>query len=144
MKTMKITKFFLLLVFAVMISTFLTYLFYNSYVIENIIMLDMMVKVNDHFGLNADGDAIKFGMVMPGTSSERSITANNSAVHPLKVVILKSGYIADWVGVSENNFILEGGEDKDVVFEVFAPEDAAFGNYSGKAKIIFKRTLFNK
>jgi hypothetical protein len=113
-------------------------------VIENIIMLDMMVKVNDHFGLNADGDAIKFGMVMPGTSSERSITANNSAVHPLKVVILKSGYIADWVRVSENNFILEGGEDKGIVFEVFAPEDAAFGNYSGKAKIIFKRTLFNK
>jgi len=144
MKTMKITKFFLLLVFAVMISTFLTYLFYNSYVIENIIMLDMMVKVNDHFGLNADGDAIKFGMVMPGTSSERSITANNSAVHPLKVVILKSGYIADWVRVSENNFILEGGEDKDVVFEVFAPEDAAFGNYSGKTKIIFKRTFFNE
>lgn len=144
MKTMKITKFFLLLVFAVMISTFLTYLFYNSYVIENIIMLDMMVKVNDHFGLNADGDAIKFGMVMPGTSSERSITVNNSAVYPLRVIILKSGYIADWVGVSENNFILEGGEDKGIVFEVFAPEDAAFGNYSGKTKIIFKRTFFNE
>lgn len=136
--------FLLLLIFAVIVSAFLTYLFYNSYIIENTITLDMAVRVNDHFGLNADADAIKFGMIMPGTSSQRSIMVNNSATYPLRVVILKSGYIADWVKVSENNFILEGNENKKLIFEVFAPENTNYGNYTGEVKIVLKKTLFNK
>lgn len=141
---MKIAKFFLLLIFAVVISIFLTYFFYNSFIIEEIITLDMVVKVNDHFGLNADADAIKFGMIMPGTSGERSITVDNSAAYPLRVVILKSGYIADWVKVSENNFILKENENRQVIFKVSAPENSNYGNYTGKVKIIFKKTLFDK
>lgn len=138
---MRVIKFFLLLILAVIISTFLTYFFYNSFMIENIITLDMMVKVNDHFGLNADTDAMKFGMIMPGTSAERSIIVNNNATHPLKVVILKSGYIADWVKISENNFILEENENRQVIFEVYAPENASYGNYTGEVKIIFKKFI---
>ncbi|MCH8003662.1 MAG: hypothetical protein IH934_03435 [Nanoarchaeota archaeon] len=104
----------------------------------------MIVKVGDHFGLNADADAIKFGMIMPGTSSQRSITVNNSATYPLRVVILKSGYIADWVKVSENNFILKENGIKNIIFEAYAPENADYGNYTGNVDIIFKKTLFNK
>lgn len=141
---MKITGFFLLLVFAVIISASITYFFYNSFVIEDTATLDMMVKVNDHFGLNADADAIKFGMIMPGTSSQRSIAVNNNGTYPLRVAILKSGYIADWIKVSENNFILEGNENREVIFEVSAPKDINYGNYTGKVKIIFKKILFNK
>ena len=136
---MKILKFFLLLIFAVIISTFSINIFYNSYVIENIVTLDMIVKVNDHFGLNADGDALKFGMIMPGTSSQRAITVNNSATYPLKVLISKSGYIADWVKVSENNFILDGDGNRTVIFEVSAPRNANYGNYTGKVNIVFKK-----
>ena len=141
---MKILKFFLLLIFAVIISTFSINIFYNSYVIENIVTLDMIVKVNDHFGLNADGDALKFGMIMPGTSSQRAITVNNSATYPLKVLISKSGYIADWVKVSENNFILDGDGNRTVIFEVSAPRNANYGNYTGKVNIVFKKILFNR
>ena len=136
---MKILKFFLLLIFAVIISTFSINIFYNSYVIENIVTLDMIVKVNDHFGLNADGDALKFGMIMPGTSSQRAITVNNSATYPLKVLISKSGYIADWVKISENNFILDGDGNRTVIFEVSAPRNANYGNYTGKVNIVFKK-----
>ncbi len=110
---------------------------------ENIITLDMLIKVNDHFGLNADTDAMKFGMIMPGTSAERSIIVNNSAARPLKVIILKSGYIADWVKISENDFILEENENRRVIFKVSAPENANYGNYTGTAAIIFKKILFN-
>ena len=141
---MKILKFFILLIFAGIISTFLTSIFYNSYVVENIVTLDMMVKVNDHFGLNADGDALKFGMIMPGASGQRAITVNNSATYPLKVLISKSGYIADWVKVSENNFILDGDGNSTVIFEVSAPRNANYGNYTGKVNIVFKKILFNR
>lgn len=103
----------------------------------------MDVKVSDHFGLNADTDAIKFGMIKSGTSGERSILINNSAKYPLRVVIIKSGYIADWVKASENNFILKENESKQINFEVFAPKDSNFGNYTGKVKIIFKKTFLD-
>ena len=141
---MRIINFFILLIFVVIISTFLTYFFYNSYMIENIVTLDMIVKVGDHFGLNADADAIKFGMITPGASSQRTITVNNSATYPLRVIILKSGYIADWVKVSENNFIFKEKESRKVLFQVSAPQNSNYGNYTGKVDIIFKKTLFNK
>ena len=141
---MRITTLFFLLLFAVVISTFLPYFFYKSFVIEDTVILGMEVKDNDHFGLNADADAIKFGMIIPGTSSQRSIIIDNNAAYALKVVILKSGHIADWVKVSENNFILKGNETRQVIFEVSAPENADFENYAGEVKIIFKKILFNK
>ncbi len=141
---MKIDRFFLLLIIVVSLSSFSTYFLYDYFVIENIIKLDMSVKIADHFGLNADADAIKFGMITPGASSQRSILVNNNATYPLSVVLVKSGYISDWVKVSENNFILKGNESKQINFEVSAPDNIDFGNYTGKAKIIFKKVYFNK
>ena len=138
---MKITRLLLLVIAIVIISTFLTRMFYNSFIIENTYSLEMELKINDHFGLNADADAIKFGMLMPGTTGERAIFVNNSATYPLRVVILKSGYIADWVSVSETDFILGQQETRRVVFTVYAPKDAEFGKYTGKSKIIFKKTM---
>ena len=141
---MEINRFFLLLIVVVALFSFSTYFFYDYFVIENIIKLNMSVKVSDHFGLTADSDAIKFGMIKPGTSSERSIIVNNKAAYPLRVVIIKSGYIADWVKVSENNFILKGNESRQINFEVFVLNNIDFGNYTGKVKIIFKKTYFNR
>lgn len=141
---MKIIKFFLLLIVLVIIFTFLTYIFYNSFIIEKVYILDMKIKISDHFGLNADTDSINFGMLMPGTSGERAIFLNNNATYPLKVLILKSGYIAEWVKISENNFILKEKENKEIIFEAFIPKNINFGNYTGKVKVIFKKTLFSK
>ena len=104
----------------------------------------MNVKIGYNLGLNVDGDSLKFGKLMPGTSSERSILVNNNATYPLRVIILKSGYIADWVRVSENNFILKEKESKEVFFEAFAPLNEGYGEYKGKLKIIFKKILLNK
>lgn len=136
---MKKTRFYFLLITVVIISAFLTYFFYNYFIIENIMNLDMDVKVGDHFGLNADADAVRFGMIKPGTSGERAILVNNNAKYPLRVVILKSGYIANWVKVSENNFILKENESKQINFEVFAPNNINFGNYTGNIKVILKK-----
>lgn len=136
---MKTIKFFLLLVIAVITTSFLTYLFYNFFVIEDIIALDMKLKVGANIGLNADTDCINFGKLMPGTSGERAIFMTNKASYPLRVAILKSGYIADWVDISENNFVLKKKERKKIVFEAFAPENFDFGNYTGKVQIIFKK-----
>ncbi len=141
---MKITRFLFLLMIVAMLSALLTYFFYNHFIIENTVNLDMYVNVGDHFGLNADADAIRFGMVKPGTSGERSIFVNNSAAYPLRVIILKSGYIADWVTTSDNNFVLSQNEGKDIIFEVHAPKNAYYGNYNGKVQIIFKKVFLRQ
>jgi len=136
---MKISRFLFLLAIAALISAFLAYFSYSYFVIEKITKLDLSVKVDDHFGLNADTDGIRFGMVKPGTSSERSLLLSNNASYPLRVEILKYGEIADWVRISENNFVLQSRENKQVNFTVYAP-NVEYGNYSGTVKIIFKKT----
>lgn len=142
MKEMKIGRFLFLLIAAVVLSAFFAYFFYNYFIVENIIYLDMAAKVGDHFGLNADADAIRFGMVIPGTSGERSVLISNNAAYPLSVIILKSGDIAGWVDISENNFILKKNESRQIIFWLNAPKNSDFGNYTGKVQIIFKKVLF--
>lgn len=137
---MKISRFLLMLAIAALTSAFLAYLFYGYFVIEKITKLEMSVRVGNRFGLNADDDGIRFGMIKPGTSGERSILLNNNASYPLRVKILKYGEIADWVKISEKNFILQSLENKQVNFTVYAP-DVEYGNYSGAVKIIFKRLI---
>ena len=139
---MKSRAFFSLLIVAVIASSLFTYVFYNVFVIENIVVMDIKLKVGDRFGLNVDPESINFGRLMPGTTGFRNVTLENNASYPLKVSISRYGEIADWIDVSENNFILEEKEKMDVTFYAYAPNDAAFGNYSGKTKVIFKRVLF--
>ena len=138
---MKKHIFFLALLLVVILSSFLTYKFYNYYIIEETFIFTMEVKVDDHFGLNADTDALRFGKLMHGTSAQRSVSMGNNATFPLKVAIFKFGQMKDWVKISENNFVLKINETKSIIFEAYAPENIDFGNYSGKVKIIFKKTL---
>ena len=139
---MKSRAFFSLLIVAVIASSGFTYVFYNAFLIENIVVMDIKLKVGDRFGLNVDPESINFGRIMPGNAGLRNVTLENNASYPLKVSISKYGEIADWIDVSENNFILEEKEKMDVTFYAYAPNDAAFGNYTSKTKVIFKRVLF--
>ena len=141
---MRIQKLFILIIAVSIISALLSHIFYNLFAIETTETLDMAVKVGDHFGINADSGMINFGMIMPGTYGERGVVVSNNASYSLRVIILKTGQMAEWVKVSENNFILKGNENKEVIFEVYAPENIEFGNYTGKIDIIFKKILFNK
>lgn len=139
---MRSSVFLPLLIAAVIVSSSMTYIFYNVFVIENIVVTDIKLKVGDRFGLNVDPESINFGRIMPGTTGLRNVTLENNASYPLKASISRYGEVADWVDVSENNFILEEGEKRDVTFYAYAPNDAAFGNYTGKARVVFRRVLF--
>ncbi|MBL7056570.1 hypothetical protein ISS07_06670 [Candidatus Woesearchaeota archaeon] len=139
---MKLRNFLLLVVVAIFLSSFLSYKFYSVYIVEDTITLDMEIKVDDHFGLNADTDALKFGRIMPGTSAERGIEVENNASFPLKIVITNSGVFQDWISISDNYFVLDVDDRKKVLFEVTAPDNADFGNYSGKTTILFKKVFF--
>jgi len=74
-----------------------------------------------------------------GSSSTRYVFLSNKKDYPLKVYINFYGDFAEWVSVSEDYFVLQPGEEKKLSFTASAPRDAAYGNYTGKARFVFKR-----
>ena len=95
----------------------------------------MKVQVVDYVGFNLDPNEINFGAVMPSGGSKRDLEL--SVNEPTKVEIILQGELAPWVVVSENNFVFEG--KKTVTFMVVIPEDAEYGEYIGRAIILFRK-----
>jgi len=135
------TKYLIVLLFIIaIISITATNLFYSFYVIEDVREFNMSLIVGDHAGFDVDTEKITFGMVKPaGNSCTRFVFISNKKDHPLKVYISLHGNFADWVSVSEDYFVLQPGEEKKLSFSASAPGDAAYGNYTGKARFVFKR-----
>lgn len=125
------------LAFAAILGMGLALLFLKGSAAESI-SLNMSVKVSDHFGLNADNDALRFGMLMPKTSSQRILEVQNHHSFPVEVTILSEGDMEGWVVASDNGFLLRGGEGKNITFTANVP-DAPFGIYNGTAIIRLKR-----
>ncbi len=100
---------------------------------------DMDVYVGRITGFNVDTDAIHFGIVPPTGVSERKIKLKSGPFRSL-VTIESYGDIAEWVGVSDNNFIMEPGGNKSITVHVIVPSDAAVPGYEdGKLRIVFKK-----
>jgi len=95
----------------------------------------------DHLGFDLNKTALTFGMVVPGGSGSRSMNFSNDHDMRAKVVIRAKGEIADYLIVSENDFILEPGEEKEVGFVVYPPKNISFGLYEGQVDIVLRRIL---
>ncbi len=102
--------------------------------LKQVKVYDMRLKVGNYVGFNLDSDVLNFGTIIPTGASTRTI--NLSTEKPVRVEILLRGKLAEWVNISHNNFILDGQEE--IAFNVYVPADAAYGNYTGKAYILFK------
>ena len=137
---MKKNYIFILLLITALISITATILFYSFYKIVDVKEIDMTLIVGDHAGLDVNTEKLSFGMVMPtGSSCTRYVNLSNKKDYSLKVYILFFGSFAEEVSVSENYFILNSGEGKKLSFSAIAPKNAAYGNYTGKARFVFKR-----
>ena len=136
----KKNHFFILLFIIVIISITATVLFYSFYTIADVREFDMTLIVGDHAGFDVDSEKLAFGMVIPASSSStRYVILLNKKDYPLNVYIDFYGNLAEWVAVSDNYFVLEPGEEKKLSFSASAPKGSAYGNYTGKARFIFKR-----
>lgn len=139
---MKPNKFLLLILITILVSFSLTFLFYTYYIIQDVQELDMKLKIGDVVGLDTNESVISFGIIPSiGGSSERRIILENMESKPLKVYVKKSGEIAEWTYVSEDNFILKADETKELLFTAIPPKNTKEGPYKGKAKFIFTRTI---
>ena len=133
---------FILLLVIALISITATVLFYSFYIIVNVREFNMTLIVGSHTGIDVDTEKLSFGMIMPaGNSCTRYVFLSNKKDYPLKVYINFYGKLAEWVSVSDNYFVLRSNEEKKLSFTANAQKDAAYGNYSGTARFVFKRVI---
>lgn len=138
---MKLGKFILIAVAVSLISFSLTLLFYSYYIVQDVQELGMKMKVGDVVGVDTNNSVISFGIIPAGGSGERPIILKNMWDEPLKVNIKKSGEMAKWVYFSENGFILEKNETKEIKAKAVPSDDARKGVYTGEVKFIFTRVI---
>lgn len=84
-------------------------------------------------GLNADTDALKFGVISPGIAAMRRLNVQHSEAASVQVRM--QGELASWTSISPAYFNLSAGETKEVALEVGVPRYALPGNYTGIAVI---------
>ena len=142
MITVKKNNLFILLFVIALISITATILFYPFYLIENVREFDMSLIVGNHTGFDVNTEKLTFGMITPtGSSCTRYIFISNKKDYPLKVYINFYGNFAEWVSVSENYFVINPGEEKKLSFSATATRNVTYGNYTGKARFVFKRVI---
>jgi len=139
--TVKKNHIFILLLVIALISITATILFYSFYIIADVREFNMGLIVGNRTGFDVDTEKLSFGMIMPTSSSTRYIVLSNKKDYPLNVYVNFYGNFAEWVSVSENYFVLKPDEEKKLSFTASAPRDAAYGNYTGKARFVFKRVI---
>ncbi len=142
MITMKKNHFFILLLVIALISITATNLFYSFYIIADVREFNMSLIVGNRTGFDVNTEKLTFGMITPtGSSCTRYVFVSNEKDYPLKVYINFYGNFAEWVSVSDNYFVLNPGEEKKLSFSASAPRYAAYGNYTSKARFVFKRVI---
>jgi len=138
---MKLSKIILILliVFFVLIGA-TSFIYYYTHKAEIIsISMDLIVEDSNIIGMNADADALHFGTVPKGGGSVRKLDITNKKNYPLSVNISIEGDFADWISISDNNFILQPEESLRVEFETKVPEDAPFRTYNSTAYVTLRR-----
>jgi hypothetical protein len=138
-KTISILKIALMLTLIFIVGIILTVIVYNKYNLLKYQEIDMIVRVeNGSSSFNTGTDLLDFARIYPGGGVVKRID-----IHSLKksLVHLKvDGAIADFISFSENNFIMEPNEYKQVEVYLNVPKEIPEGNYTGKLKVyIYKK-----
>ncbi len=111
--------------------------YYGFYLLEYREMaVDFRVQ-HGIIGLDADTDALHFGTIAPGGSSERLMTV--TPAHDARLVIVFAGDAAPYLSVDKDDVRVVADEPIALNFTVTLPGNMSDGNYTGTAKLYFYR-----
>ena len=134
----KVLKLILFLVLIFIMGIILTVLIYNKYNLLQYREFDLSVKIeNGSSSFNTSTEGLNFARMYPGGEVTKRMD-----IHSLKrslVHIEAVGDIASFISVSENNFVMEPDEYKQVEVYLTLPIDALEGPYTGTLQIYFYR-----
>lgn len=86
----------------------------------------------ENMGFDLGPGNLNFGKIVPGYSATRDITITNTYDSPTKTTIKASGEISDYIIVSENNFILQPQESKNITFSALPQRGIELREYAGE------------
>jgi hypothetical protein len=89
-------------------------------------------------GVNPTTEVLDFGDLSHDTSAVRTITLKSGGSRDTYVYIMTFGSLSDLIKISENNFVLKGGQEKKVEFSVYMPVSAKTGQRMNARVWIFK------
>ncbi|MBN1156298.1 hypothetical protein JXA85_01660 [Candidatus Woesearchaeota archaeon] len=134
---MRLNKLLLLLFTVALVAAGLTSFIYVHRVVQDALTVDAHVEIGDYVGFNLDTDKLYFGTVFPGGSAERAIQISHHLKEPSLVTIRIDGPIATWIEPEYYSFFLYN-QTKDIMFRIYPPRDAAFGNHTSTIRFFFK------
>jgi len=100
--------------------------------------ISMYLTVGDHVGVNVDTDALWFGTVSPEGVSSRFVTVTNNDTVAKNVHFDATGNLSSWIALPKDA-VLEPNGQRNFTITASVPENASYGNYTGKLLITFKR-----
>ena len=88
-------------------------------------------------GVNPTAESLDFGDLSHDTSAARTVTLKSGGPDTY-IWIMKFGSLSDLIKISENNFVLKGGQEKKIEFSVYMPNSAPIGQRMNGSVWIFK------
>lgn len=99
--------------------------------------------VKEGVGLNAGTDKCYFGHVPLNGTSERNLTLSHTFSYPARVSIKSEGNITRFLAISDDSFILDTNESREIKVRVSVPKGTETGKYEGTLKVIFRKPLLD-
>jgi hypothetical protein len=91
---------------------------------------------NSTVGIDLNGTALTFGRLPQGSSGKRYMVIANYYPYPVKLKTYSSGNISQYLVLSDYNFTLQPGEEKNLTIAANAPLHAP-GIYDGYIRFVF-------
>lgn len=137
---MKSKRIFLLLVCVGLISVLFTAFAYQSYFVKAVKTTPIRVSVTvSTVGFDVTTERMDFGQVPRGGSGEREVSIGNNDLEPVRIQIKVKGDLADWLGVSDNLFILEPDESRQITTTLNVPNNVELAQYTGELFVYYLR-----
>ncbi len=114
------------------------FIFINSLTLSKEVISTKFV-LGKNMGFDLSPGKLNFGQIVPGNGASRTIKIENNFEDIIKVSIKSSGEISKNIIVSENNFILNPSESKNITFSVYTDGLTEFRSYEGKIIIVSKK-----
>lgn len=115
------------------------------FIISSVLLIFNGVKVYQYsftvgnsIGLNVDTDKIYFGTVPVGERSRRTLVIKNTN-HKSVVRIKSFGDLSDHLYTSENNFVMEKDETKEINLFMITDQNTKYGKYAGNVVFLFTK-----
>ena len=138
---MKLKQLIILLISIILICIGAVLIIYYTQIIKHVDYMDMDVTTGSYIGFNLDPDAMHFGVLGPGRIAKRELVIENNFNKEVLIIIKIKGNISDMITISDNNFILNPGQNNTVTFACQIPQGTPDNTtYAGRIKTIFKRS----